>query len=46
MLMWGFQDFQLAFAPKHFEEERAIWKTIVQLNLIAQVLHPYSWRLF
>jgi hypothetical protein len=46
MLSWGFKDFQLAFAPKHFEEERAIWKIIVQLNLIAQVLHPNSSHFF
>ncbi|KIJ97471.1 hypothetical protein K443DRAFT_681491 [Laccaria amethystina LaAM-08-1] len=31
------KNFQLAFAPKHFEEERAIWKIIVQLNLIASI---------
>ncbi|RDB21671.1 Guanine nucleotide-binding protein alpha-2 subunit [Hypsizygus marmoreus] len=31
------KNFQLAFAPKRFEEERIVWKTIVQLNLIRSV---------
>ncbi|KAG6918008.1 hypothetical protein DXG01_017018 [Tephrocybe rancida] len=30
-------DFQLAFAPKQFETERFVWKTIVQLNLIGSI---------
>jgi len=29
-----FADFQLAFAPKHFESERSIWRIIIQLNII------------
>ncbi|KAF9556123.1 heterotrimeric GTP-binding alpha subunit [Agrocybe pediades] len=29
--------FQLAFAPKHFENERLIWKTIIQLNIIGSI---------
>ncbi|KXN83173.1 Guanine nucleotide-binding protein alpha-4 subunit [Leucoagaricus sp. SymC.cos] len=32
------KNFQLAFAPRHFETARPTWKLIVQLNLIRQVL--------
>ncbi|KAG5721458.1 Guanine nucleotide-binding protein alpha-4 subunit [Termitomyces sp. T112] len=28
------KNFQLAFAPKEFEKERLVWRTIIQLNLI------------
>ncbi|KAJ2920508.1 hypothetical protein H1R20_g16585, partial [Candolleomyces eurysporus] len=31
------KNFQRAFAPKHFESERAVWKTIIQLNIIASL---------
>ncbi|KAF8625457.1 hypothetical protein AX17_006858 [Amanita inopinata Kibby_2008] len=31
------KNFQLAFAPKHFEHERLVWKVVIQLNLIGQV---------
>ncbi|TFK38591.1 heterotrimeric GTP-binding alpha subunit [Crucibulum laeve] len=31
------KNFQLAFAPRQFENERIVWKTIVQLNLIATI---------
>lgn len=27
-------DFQLAFTPAHFRNERLAWRTIIQLNLI------------
>ncbi|EKM74867.1 hypothetical protein AGABI1DRAFT_47251 [Agaricus bisporus var. burnettii JB137-S8] len=30
-------DFQLAFAPAHFESERPSWKLIIQLNLISNI---------
>ena len=29
-----FLDFQLAFTPAHFRNERLAWRTIIQLNLI------------
>ncbi|KAF9448736.1 heterotrimeric GTP-binding alpha subunit [Macrolepiota fuliginosa MF-IS2] len=35
------KNFQLAFAPRHFETERTTWKLIIQLNLIRQVLELY-----
>jgi hypothetical protein len=28
------KDFQLVFAPNHFESERSVWRTIIQLNII------------
>ncbi|KAG6872599.1 hypothetical protein C0995_008581 [Termitomyces sp. Mi166 len=28
------KNFQLAFAPKEFEKQRLVWRTIIQLNLI------------
>ncbi|CCM05237.1 uncharacterized protein FIBRA_07447 [Fibroporia radiculosa] len=31
------KNFQLAFSPAHFRNERAAWKTIVQLNLIRSI---------
>ncbi|KAF5376414.1 hypothetical protein D9615_008585 [Tricholomella constricta] len=31
------KNFQLAFAPKQFESERVVWKTIVQLNVIGSL---------
>ncbi|KAF8151451.1 heterotrimeric GTP-binding alpha subunit [Crassisporium funariophilum] len=31
------KNFQLAFAPKHFESERPIWKIIIQLNVIGSI---------
>ena len=30
----AFADFQLAFTPAHFRNERLAWRTIIQLNLI------------
>lgn len=30
-------DFQLAFSPAHFRNERMAWRTIIQLNLIRSV---------
>lgn len=30
-------DFQLHFAPKHFQNERALWKIIIYLNIIGYV---------
>lgn len=33
-----FKDFQLAFSPAHFRNERLAWRTIIQLNLIRYVL--------
>ncbi|KAI0093378.1 G-protein alpha subunit [Irpex rosettiformis] len=32
------KNFQLAFSPSHFRNERLAWRTIIQLNLIRQVL--------
>ncbi|KAF8968482.1 heterotrimeric GTP-binding alpha subunit [Flammula alnicola] len=29
--------FQLAFAPKHFEKERSVWKIVIQLNVIGSI---------
>ncbi|KDR71584.1 hypothetical protein GALMADRAFT_75076 [Galerina marginata CBS 339.88] len=34
---YRYKDFQLAFAPKHFETERPIWKIVVQLNIIGTI---------
>ncbi|EGN97541.1 hypothetical protein SERLA73DRAFT_139805 [Serpula lacrymans var. lacrymans S7.3] len=31
------KNFQLAFSPNHFSNERRIWKAVVQLNLIGSV---------
>ncbi|KZT05686.1 G-protein alpha subunit [Laetiporus sulphureus 93-53] len=31
------KNFQLAFSPAHFRNERAAWKTIIQLNLIRSI---------
>ena len=31
-------DFQLAFAPKHFERDRPAWKIVVHLNVIGYVV--------
>ncbi|KAI0919462.1 hypothetical protein AcW1_003298 [Taiwanofungus camphoratus] len=31
------KNFQLAFSPSHFRNERAAWKTIIQLNLIRSI---------
>ncbi|KIM43926.1 hypothetical protein M413DRAFT_17870 [Hebeloma cylindrosporum] len=33
----GKVNFQLAFAPRHFERERPVWKIIVQLNIIGTI---------
>ncbi|KAJ7800514.1 G-protein alpha subunit [Mycena olivaceomarginata] len=30
-------DFRLAFTPKYFENERLVWKTVIQLNLINSI---------
>ncbi|KAG2002422.1 guanine nucleotide-binding protein alpha subunit [Coprinopsis cinerea AmutBmut pab1-1] len=31
------KNFQRAFAPKHFENERLVWRTIIQLNIISSL---------
>ncbi|KAF8797769.1 heterotrimeric GTP-binding alpha subunit [Phlegmacium glaucopus] len=31
------KNFQITFAPKHFESERPIWRVIVQLNIIGSI---------
>ncbi|KAF8881690.1 heterotrimeric GTP-binding alpha subunit [Gymnopilus junonius] len=31
------KNFQLAFAPRYFENERPIWKTVIQLNIISSI---------
>ncbi|KAK7436201.1 hypothetical protein VKT23_019278 [Stygiomarasmius scandens] len=31
------KNFRMAFTPSHFQKERIVWKTIVQLNLISSV---------
>ncbi|KAH9475075.1 Guanine nucleotide-binding protein alpha-4 subunit [Psilocybe cubensis] len=31
------KNFQLAFAPRHFESERPIWKIVIQLNIIGSI---------
>ena len=34
---WGFTDFQLKYAPRAWKQERLVWTTVVQLNLIKNV---------
>lgn len=38
-----FADFQLAFAPRYFDAERATWKLVIQLNLIRYVWVELCW---
>lgn len=35
--LWDFADFQLKYAPRAWKQERLVWTTVVQLNLIKNV---------
>lgn len=37
MSLTVFTDFQLAFAPKAWQQERASWRSVIQLNLVRSV---------